>query len=81
MKVVEQIKWRYRLKSRRQAPTLKGAAGSILTVIVGVSLAGLGGYLVYRGYAGASFTSLLLGAIFAVYGCYAVAHVLRLVGK
>ena len=79
-KAVDTIKWRYRLKSRRPA-TGKGVAWTILTVAVGLTLALLGGYLIYSAVATASAGKLLMGVIFALYGGYAVAHVLGLVGK
>ncbi|MDH4183097.1 MAG: hypothetical protein OEV92_02660 [Nitrospinota bacterium] len=79
-KAVETMKWRYKLQPGVRS-SARGVAAPIFTILLGLSLMGVGGYFLLQGYLAASVSRFLIGAIFAGYGGYAVAFVLKLTGK
>jgi len=79
-KAVERMKWRYKMR-RGHAPTGRSVAASVMTLVLGLSLAALGGYFTLQGITGGSVSWTLIGGIFVAYGLYSVAFILKVVGK
>lgn len=71
---VETMKWRYKVKGVRGTATAKSYMGKIVTLIIGAVLLTVGGWLIYRAVEASSFTEFLVGAMFALYGGYAVVN-------
>ncbi|VAX26006.1 hypothetical protein MNBD_NITROSPINAE04-1557 [hydrothermal vent metagenome] len=78
-RAVERAKWRYKLKAPRRSPksVAKNAASKLVTLILGVALTVVGGWFLLKASQGSGLTDFLVGAIFSIYGVYAVINVVR----
>ena len=76
---IESLKWRYKVKSPASSPgaVVKKKAGSLLTVLLGASLAALGAWFFLRAMEGGGFSDFIIGALFALYGAYAIINTLK----
>lgn len=75
---VETLKWRYKLKSPQAARGVaRRYAGGLATALLALALLGLGGWFLATAVAASAFSEFLIGALFALYGGYALVQVLR----
>jgi len=74
---VETVKWRYRMKGRRHSTSLKLATSKLVTLLLGVALALLGGAFFVSAVGSSSFSEFLVGSLFLVYGVYSCYTVLK----
>ena len=76
---VESLKWRYKLKSPGSSPSqvVKEKAGSVLTVLLGLVMGVIGGWFFLRAMATGGFADFIIGAVFALYGAFAIINTLK----
>lgn len=75
----ESLKWRYKLKSPRSNPGAfaKEQASRLLTLLLGVALAVIGGWFFVAAAGSSSFSEFIIGALFLLYGVYTIIHILK----
>jgi len=73
-RAAERLKWRYKLKTRRKNPTklAKEVSSKFMMVALGVLLSSVGAWFVLRAGDTGAMSDYLLGALFLIYGVYAV---------
>lgn len=76
-RAMETVKWRYKIKGRGARQEASRLASRLFTLSLGAALTALGGWFIVHAAGSASFSEFLIGALFAIYGVYSVAAVLK----
>ncbi len=79
-RAAERLKWRYKLKTRRKNPTklAKEVSSKFMMVALGVLLSAVGTWFLLKAADTSSLSDILLGALFLIYGVYAVYNAVKL---